>query len=55
MVGGLKNLKLLPEISFDSGFQEIVLSSLLLFVAFLLPLGIKGLTIVDPYSSIFQI
>ena len=31
VVGGPKNFKLLPDITFDSGFQEIVLSSLLLF------------------------
>ena len=32
MVGGPKYFtKLLPDISFDSGFQKIVLSSLLLF------------------------
>ena len=29
---GLKNFKLLPDISFDSSFQKIVLSSLLLFL-----------------------
>ena len=29
--GGSKNFKLLPDISFDSGFQKIVLLSLLLF------------------------
>ena len=32
MVVGLKNFKLLPDISFDSSFQKIVLSSLLLFL-----------------------
>ena len=32
VVGGLKNFKLLPDISFDGGFQKIVLSSLLLFL-----------------------
>ena len=31
VVGGPKNFKLLLDISFDSGFQRIVLSSLLLF------------------------
>ena len=30
-VGGPKNFNLLPDISFDSGFEKIVLSNLLLF------------------------
>ena len=33
-VGGLKNLKLLPDISFDSDFQKVVLSNLLFLCAF---------------------
>ena len=35
-VAGSKNLKVLPDLSFDSGFQKIVLSSLLLFRVLLL-------------------
>ena len=31
VVGGPKDFKLLPDISFDSDFQKFVLSSLLLF------------------------
>ena len=32
IVGELKNFKLLADISFDSDFQKIILSSLLLFL-----------------------
>ena len=38
LVGGPKDLKLLPDISFDSGFQKIVLSSLLLFFVLVIKL-----------------
>ena len=34
VVGGLKNFKLLPDISFDSDFQKVVLSNLLFLCAF---------------------